>query len=933
VVAGFVQHGKRLLVHREFEEVVRVCREGLEASPDDEDGRLLLVTALLGLKRYDDALEELAVTDGSSLLVHLLRGEAYLRRGDTLLAVEALANARAMDARNPVAEKLYNEALERLNGITSAPPDAPRADEAEDASAPAEVSAEPPAAPAPAPARPRRRWAVPMAAAAVVLAAAVGGGALWWRAAARAAELRGRVAQAGAIAEAQTYRAYRHARAAFEALARDDAEGAADAAARLAAAIAFEFGGAPAPPAEAAGRDGQLAAVYRALVGADGETALKAALLAAAAYPDDAEASYLVGRAAARARDAAAAPALERSIALKPSPLAWTALGEVRADAGDVDASLHAFDAALGLQTGHPAAQIARARVLAAAGRVPDLALGGEPERTLERLVAPGDDDPLVSPAQAHLAALALAEVKLARGDVAAAQALLGAVAPTEPEDLRFGEALVRALVAGGDLGGAQAEARKWAQALPGRGAPHIWLGRIALAEEQVEAARAELERAGDAAGSFAGLALRGELDLAAGQLDDASTALDRALALRAGDRDVQVLRARVDLERGDLAAVQARLAPIVDATHDPSAGLVLGEALRRGDAGERARALLEDAVAKLEGTARPGLVAEAEVALARLDRADGRLADARRAAGRALTLRPRDVAARRVDADLRFDLGDAAGARLALDTLAIAAHGDARVLLDAARVRIATADLAGARQLLDEARVLPSVPRAELGRETARLALAEGRGADAAVALAGDATPHDGETWLLLLDAQLQAADPAAQATAADIAQHFVARPEESLATGRMHLSQKDGAAAVASFMTALQRLDAAGAAPHAIADTHVWLGRAQELAGRGDDAMANYREALRLDPGLGAAAVLLGRALVARNDLAAAEETLARALKLEPGLADGHYYLGVAKKGLRRGREARQELDLYLRLAPRGELAGPAQKLLDQL
>src|SRR5262249_13769227 len=212
-------------------------------------------------------------------------------------------------------------------------------------------------------------------------------------------------------------------------------------------------------------------------------------------------------------------------------------------------------------------------------------------------------------------------------------------------------------------------------------------------------------------------------------------------------------------------------------------------------------------------------------------------------------------------------------------------------------------------------------------------LALAEGRGADAAVALAGDATPQDGETWLLLLDAQLQAGDPAAQATAAEIAQRFGTRAEESLAAGRLHVAANDGAVPVAGFMTALRRLDAAGAAPRVLADGHLWLGRAQELTGRVDDAMANYREALRLAPGLGAASVLLGRALVAKGDLGAAEETLARAVKLSPGLADAHFYLGVAKKGLRRGREARQELDLYLRFAPRGELAGQAQKMIDQL
>src|SRR5262249_58639859 len=80
----FVQRGKGLLVRREFAEVVSVCRAGLSEYPDALDGRLLLGTALLALKHYDEAIDEMRIAeaqDQTNVLVHLLRGEALLRRG------------------------------------------------------------------------------------------------------------------------------------------------------------------------------------------------------------------------------------------------------------------------------------------------------------------------------------------------------------------------------------------------------------------------------------------------------------------------------------------------------------------------------------------------------------------------------------------------------------------------------------------------------------------------------------------------------------------------------------------------------------------------------------------------------------------------------------------------------------------------------------
>jgi len=784
----------------------------------------------------------------------------------------------------------------------------------------------------------RRVW--PWILVAGMLIVLTGGGAataLYLRANRQAEELRSRRSEAERAAAAQTYRGYRHAAELYEAMAQSGDTGAAGSAARLRAASTFEFGepaaAASSPPSAApVDREGHVAGIYRLLTGNETATALRAAQLVAASFPEDGEAAYLVGRAGVRSHDSGAVPALKRSVALAPTPLAWTALGEADAAEGRVADALRAFEAALALVPGHPSALIARARVLAASARLPD---GDEPERTLAKLTESGADvDPLLSPRQAHLAALALAEVKLARGDAAGAQRVLAGVAPTESEDPRFGEVLVTALLAAGDTAGAEREAEAWRKGLPASGAPHVWLARVALARDKPETVRSELEQAGEARDSASALVVLGEVELSAGRLDAAIAALDKALLVRAGDRDAQVLRARADLARGDAPAAEARLAPLYDAGRDPVIGVALGESLLARDAGPQARAVLEESVTKLEASGlRPRLQASASLALARLARAEGRWAEAQRDIARTLAVDGRDIEARLLEAELRADVGDALGARTALDTLAVTAHTDGRVLLAAARAHALTGDVAGAHPLLDAATKLVGTPRGMLAEVTGRILILDGKPDEAAAALVSGSGPETPAAGLVLVDALIAGGKlDDAESAAGEVAKRAAGKPEESLAAGRVQLARKDAPAAVASFTTALQRLESGAAAAQALADARTWLGRAQETAGRTVDALVSYREAVRLSPTSGAAAVLLGRALVGKGDFAAAQNLLGQALKLNPSLAEAYFWIAQAARGLKKPREARQALQTYLELAPHGAEAAAAQKLLGE-
>ena len=123
----FIQRGKVLIVRRQFQEAVRVCRLGLLANPSLVEGRLVLGMALMALGRYDDVLAEMRVAlevEANNVLATLLKGEALFYKGDHEQAKEVLERAQKLDPKNDKPEKLLREIrLAREAGLM---PDASR---------------------------------------------------------------------------------------------------------------------------------------------------------------------------------------------------------------------------------------------------------------------------------------------------------------------------------------------------------------------------------------------------------------------------------------------------------------------------------------------------------------------------------------------------------------------------------------------------------------------------------------------------------------------------------------------------------------------------------------------------------------------------------------------------------------------------------------
>jgi Tfp pilus assembly protein PilF len=72
-----------------------------------------------------------------------------------------------------------------------------------------------------------------------------------------------------------------------------------------------------------------------------------------------------------------------------------------------------------------------------------------------------------------------------------------------------------------------------------------------------------------------------------------------------------------------------------------------------------------------------------------------------------------------------------------------------------------------------------------------------------------------------------------------------------------------------------------------------------AHHLAGRADDAISAYREALAADPALAPAMNNLGALLAARGQVAPAKQLFQSAVEIDPTYGEAHNNLGIALAG----------------------------------
>jgi tetratricopeptide (TPR) repeat protein len=117
-VPEFIQRGKVLIVRRQFQEAVKVCRLGLLAHPTYIEGRLVLGMALMALSRHDEVLGEMRVAlelAPDNPMAHLLKGEALYHRRDFEQSFEVLERAQELDPLNEKVRKLLDEIDDLVN--------------------------------------------------------------------------------------------------------------------------------------------------------------------------------------------------------------------------------------------------------------------------------------------------------------------------------------------------------------------------------------------------------------------------------------------------------------------------------------------------------------------------------------------------------------------------------------------------------------------------------------------------------------------------------------------------------------------------------------------------------------------------------------------------------------------------------------------------
>jgi tetratricopeptide (TPR) repeat protein len=594
------------------------------------------------------------------------------------------------------------------------------------------------------------------------------------------------------------------------------------------------------------------------------------------------------------------------------------------------------MDKILGRVPDHPGALIVRAKILAASGRI-----RRDPSDTavvsgLEQLLAESGR-PLaqqargVSTRMATDAGLALAQVQLERGDRQGAQLALERARQGQAADPDLIEEVVVALVAMGHFPRAEDEARRGLAAWPSCVALRVALARAQFTAGRVQEALSTLQAASTLEGQADGLALRGQILLASGDIAAASRDFDSALAQAAHSEPAVVGRAWIDLSNGDFKAALARLQPLLPGGQSDRISVltVHGAALRRGGDNKRARELLRLAVARGQGAEQ----SLAYLELGRLERSAGNYEDARVAYAGALA--GHAVDAKLEAAALFVDLGDLRGARETILALAKHVPANPQVVLEAARICTLAGDLAGAREQLRRAGQLASVQKWQLARELGRLTLHTNvtqavRHLEETVAK----EPGDFATHLMLLDAYLAKEDlDRGSATLDQVLKRFPDRPERYLASARVRFARGEFPAARQEFLRAKDLLVSARAAPRTIADA--WFGIAQSAYAAGDGKATEdaFAAGLKLDP----ASIDSVPAYVALGDIAADRERLADALaaygqavQLNPEYANIWFQVGRIAHELGKSTEARAAMKKYLALEPGGESAAEARAIL---
>ncbi|MCP4447260.1 MAG: tetratricopeptide repeat protein [Myxococcales bacterium] len=671
------------------------------------------------------------------------------------------------------------------------------------------------------------------------------------------------------------------------------------------------------------------ASAYLALADGDERQALEMSKLLSTAAPEAWSSHYLEARALILAGDGEGAKiAIARAIKVAPTLLSYVALARAEALLSRFPEALAAMGRALSIADEHPSAVIWQARILVAAGELPKNA--SDPDDTLSGLVQRSRTGGEVSASQGAWAGLVLAEIKVQRGDVAAAKTALAEAKIGRPSGWMFSEMLTDLLIRLGNLDQALVEAEMASETWPTRSKPRISRARIRLSKGDPNSALEVLEEVQNIENLPEALAARGQAQLRLGKLGKATTDLERALTLSPRLADAVIARAKVDILRGQPKAAIGRLEPMYDRTASSELAIVYAAALRTNGKAKAAR----DVLAPISGT--DGTLG-AVIELARLERSEGRFEEARKVFARAIDMVPQSLEALLGAAELDIDDGRVQEGRKALDALVAKGARNGRALLACARARSLTGDTQGASDLLDQ------VDAAWLGwkiaRERGRILLHRLAPIEAISELhrAQSLRSGDMETRYLLMEAHFEANSVRGSARSLEeIAKSFRNDPVRAFASGTHALLTNRGPDAVASFTEARSMLIESKGSRLELAKVAYWLGRSFEVSGDLRKAAQWLQKATTLNASHALAHFWAGQIHHQEQDLEKMVASYETVVALDPGAAPmAWFFLGSHYGEAGRKDDAVRALEMFLQHYPEnsGDMVVEAKVLIGKM
>ena len=153
---------------------------------------------------------------------------------------------------------------------------------------------------------------------------------------------------------------------------------------------------------------------------------------------------------------------------------------------------------------------------------------------------------------------------------------------------------------------------------------------------------------------------------------------------------------------------------------------------------------------------------------------------------------------------------------------------------------------------------------------------------------------------------------------------------PELNYEIAATHLALNDIPNTICYSNIALKSLNAS---QELKAQAHVTRGSALDAAGKPNQALKDFRKALRLDPAYNMAYYNMGLTLYNQKKYSEAEQALVQAVQLKPGHSSSHLLLAYIKQAQRQRVQSLLAFYNFLLLEPATERAATAYKTMQQL